>query len=235
MEKFSVISIDMFQTLVNVHSRRNYIWKRILRRKYTEKLAEKYSRLMGEFIYNRFHEDVISTDKFVNLKSIFKDYFNEVFLKTGLKFSSEEAAKIWANEHTLAVPYPDTIEFFKFIGKTIPICLVSDSGIDMIFSHVKKYKFYKVFISEEVKAYKNQSDGDIFKKVINYYNTEPEKILHIGDSSSDIIGANRVGIKTCWVNKNKDKWKHDIKPTYIINFLRDISYILGLEKENKIG
>ena len=234
MGRFEVISIDMFQTLVDVHTRRNYIWKRILEKDYSEKIAQEYSNLMGEFIYKRFHEDVILAKEFSNLKSIFREYYKEVFIKTELKFSARKATEIWANEHSLANPYSDTNHFFNFIGKAIPICLVSDSDIDMISSHIENFNFDEVFISEKLKAYKNQSNGKVFKKVIEYYNVKPERILHIGDTLSDIMGANRVGIKTCWINRNEDKWKHDIKPTYIINSLRDIADILRLEKENQV-
>jgi putative hydrolase of the HAD superfamily len=234
MVRFEVISIDMFQTLVDVHSRRNYIWKRILKKDYSEELAQEYSTLMGEFIYRRFHQDVILAEEFSNLKSIFREYYKEVFIKTGLKFSPQKAVEIWASEHSLATPYSDTNDFFNCIGKVIPICLVSDADIDMISSHVENFNFGQVFISEKVKAYKNQSNGKVFKEVIEYYNVKPERILHIGDTLSDIMGANRVGIKTCWINRNEDKWKYDIKPTYIINSLRDIAGILGLEKQNQV-
>lgn len=232
MNEFEVISIDMFQTLVNINSRRNYIWKRILGEDYSLDLAKKYAGLINELVYKRFHKDVNQAGIFLNLKSIFKQYFFEVFSKINLDFSQDKAAEIFANEHNLAKPYSDTNDFFELINGVIPICLVSDSDLDMISSHIDNFKFDKIFISEKVKAYKNQSNGKIFNKIIDYYNVKPEKILHIGDASSDIIGANRVGIKTCWINRNEYKWEHDIKPTYIINSLRDIADILGLEKKS---
>lgn len=233
MPEYEVLSVDMFQTLVNVNSRITNIWKRILGEDYSLDLAIKYASLLNELVYKRFHRDVNQSKKFLNLKSIFKKYFSEVFLKINLDFSPEVAADIFASEHNLAVPYSDTKVFFEIIEGILPICLVSDSDIDMISSHIEEFKFDKVFISESVKAYKNQHDGNIFKKVIEHYDVKPDKILHIGDASSDIIGANRVGIKTCWINRNKDEWKHEIKPTYIIYSLEDVVQILGLDDEQR--
>ena len=40
MEQFELISIDMFQTLVNVNSRTSFIWKRILKDKFNDEPAE---------------------------------------------------------------------------------------------------------------------------------------------------------------------------------------------------
>lgn len=46
MRSFEVISLDMFQTLVNIDSRRDQVWQSILRDNYTEELAEEYSGLL---------------------------------------------------------------------------------------------------------------------------------------------------------------------------------------------
>ncbi|EOD00204.1 hypothetical protein [Caldisalinibacter kiritimatiensis] len=43
----------------------------------------------------------------------------------------------------------------------------------------------------------------------------------------------RVGMKTCWINRNGRKWKGDVKPTYTINCLEDIKYLLRLKEKNK--
>ncbi|MTI48936.1 MAG: HAD family hydrolase [Firmicutes bacterium] len=64
-------------------------------------------------------------------------------------------------------------------------------------------------------------------KMIIHNGVKPEKKLHIGDAGSDIIGANRVGIKTCWINRSQKEWKNEIKPTYTIHSLEEILGILA--------
>jgi FMN phosphatase YigB (HAD superfamily) len=49
------------------------------------------------------------------------------------------------------------------------------------------------------------------------------------DTSSDIIGASRVGIKTCWINREDSVWKHDIQPDYTIKSLNDVVNIADFD------
>ena len=79
---------------------------------------------------------------------------------------------------------------------------------------------------KQAQSYKKDKEGKIFKQVLEHYNVEPEKIIHIGDSLSDIIGANRVGIKSCWINRNNYKWKYGVNPTYEVSSLVEVLSIL---------
>ncbi|PAB60241.1 hypothetical protein [Anaeromicrobium sediminis] len=78
MKKIEVICIDMFQTLVNIYSRKEFIWKRILKEEYTKEIEEKYSNLVDKKIIEKFHEDG-DKNNFQNLKTIFLEKFTEVF------------------------------------------------------------------------------------------------------------------------------------------------------------
>lgn len=82
------------------------------------------------------------------------------------------------------------------------------------------------FISEEIGAYKPMPEffERSFAQIKDF--CVDEAIL-IGDSlTSDILGANRVGMKTVWCNlKGKDP-REDIKPTYEVHSLTEIMEIL---------
>lgn len=69
----------------------------------------------------------------------------------------------------------------------------------------------------------------MFKEVLKHYKVEPEEIIHVGDGYSDVVGANRVGIRTCWLNRDGSKWSHEIAPGYIVNSLFDLAPILGIK------
>lgn len=61
-------------------------------------------------------------------------------------------------------------------------------------------------------------------------------MIHIGDSSSDIIGANKFGITTCWIDRYGFDWKYGVKPDYTVNSLVEVINILGLDvKSDAIG
>ena len=147
MKKIEVICIDMFQTLVNIYSRKEFIWKRILKEEYTKETEEKYSNLVDKKIIEKFHEDG-DKNNFQNLKTIFLEKFTEVFEELKLSVNPLEATEIFIEEHGFAEPYEDCNEFLKTVGRNHPICLISDADIEMIKPLLEKFNFDKVFISE---------------------------------------------------------------------------------------
>ncbi|WP_158000416.1 hypothetical protein [Paenibacillus dendritiformis] len=43
---------------------------------------------------------------------------------------------------------------------------------------------------------------------------------------SDVEGARREGIITCWLNRNKKTWDYELKPDYVIESFNDLEGIL---------
>lgn len=226
---FELICIDMFQTLVNVNTRIPFIWKRILKDQYNEGLAIECAKSVSKNVFNKFHDSVSENKEFIDLKTMFSPFFYTVLKEMNISFDEEEAVKIFMEEHTNATPYDDVESFFSLIGGRLPICLVSDADYEMVIPILRKYKFDEVFISEKVRSYKNTQNSKIFTEVLKHYSIDPNKVLHIGDSSSDIIGANRIGIKTCWINREGGEWKYAPKPDYIVKSLNEVVDIIGAE------
>jgi len=227
--EFELICIDMFQTLVDVNSRIPFIWKRILKDQYNEKLALECAKSVRKNVFNKFQKSVFENKEFINLKTMFAPFFYTVLKEMNITFDAEEAVKIFMDEHTNAAPYDDVENFFVSIGDALPICLVSDADYEMILPILKRYKFDEIFISEKIKSYKNAPNSKIFTEVLKHYSINPSKVIHIGDSSSDIIGANRIGIKTCWINRQVEEWKYTPKPDYIAKSLSEVSTIVGVK------
>lgn len=227
MMKVDLICIDMFQTLVDIDTRIPFIWKRILRDKYSDEIASMCANQVSSKVINRFHEIGCKSARFSTLRALFAPCFKEIALETGFEFDSDIAVDIFLSEHGNSALYDDSLPFFELIGGQVPICLVSDADIIMIKPLLNKFKFDSVFISEEVGSYKNDNESRIFNKVLEHYNIKPEKVLHIGDSSSDIIGANRAGIKSCWINRYNSEWKYGGKPDYIVNSLIEVVGLIG--------
>ena len=66
----------------------------------------------------------------------------------------------------------------------------------------------------------------MFKELLKFYDADPRKVIHIGDSISDVVGAKREGIIACWLNRDKKIWEHELKPDLIIESLNDLEVIL---------
>ncbi|NMM53943.1 HAD family hydrolase [Paenibacillus aquistagni] len=66
----------------------------------------------------------------------------------------------------------------------------------------------------------------MFKQLLDRYQVDPSKVIHIGDSVADVVGAKREGISACWLNRNKRSWDHKVAPDLVIQSLEELEGIL---------
>jgi FMN phosphatase YigB (HAD superfamily) len=67
----------------------------------------------------------------------------------------------------------------------------------------------------------------MFEEALRRYNLDKSEVIHVGDSlSSDIIGAQGVGIKAVWLNRKHRRLPEGIKPDYIFSELKELKTIL---------
>ncbi len=85
-----------------------------------------------------------------------------------------------------------------------------------------------LFISEEIGAPKPQAE--FFEYCLSKIEEKDRsKILLVGDSlSSDIKGANTVGIKACWYNPKEKELSNEYTVDYEITDLHQVYEILGI-------
>jgi putative hydrolase of the HAD superfamily len=123
--------------------------------------------------------------------------------------------------------------FLNSVGKKYPICVSSDTDEDMLGPLRQLYHFDRIFTSEQFESYKTGNDGKFFLELVKHYNVNPGSIIHIGDSSSDVIGASEAGILTCWLNREHKKRTYDIRPDYEVNSLIEAAMLLGVDIDSK--
>ncbi len=228
MTQFRVVSVDMFGTLVNVGSRKYLVWRTFLKDRYTDELAEEYWGRATDLVFQYFEDQVIQKRQYIPPKAIFETCYSKLFSEIALDFNPKEAAQVLAHQHSFSTPYGDAMLFLDSVGKEYPICLSSDTDEDMLGSLKQLYPFDNIVTSERLESYKTSSDKRFFSEIINHYGVRPKNIIHIGDSSSDIVGASEAEIVTCWLNRNDRIWSHDIKPDYEVKSLIEAASVLGV-------
>ena len=67
----------------------------------------------------------------------------------------------------------------------------------------------------------------MFGAVIEHYRVPPEKIIHIGDMHTDVIGAKQAGMAACWLNRDRLDWQHEVEPDFEVKSLFEVAEILG--------
>ncbi len=97
---------------------------------------------------------------------------------------------------------------------------VSMKALELEGSGLKDYFDFTIYSSE---LPFRKPHPTIFQLAISHFQLQPEQILFVGDSlSADIFGANRVGMKTAWINRKKVEVPHDIFPDYELGSLDDL-------------
>jgi putative hydrolase of the HAD superfamily len=75
---------------------------------------------------------------------------------------------------------------------------------------------------------KGKPDPSIFEHALSRLSLQKEEVMMVGDNlMTDILGANRAGIKSVWINRHQ-KDRNDVIPTYEIQHLEELFTILKL-------
>lgn len=226
-----VISLDVFRTLVAVDGIYEYVWTKLLGDKYTNEIGKRNWERATEIFLLKLKEAAIETNCFKNTRTIIQETYSQLFREIELDFNPSIAAGILIEGHRIGKYFDDVRPFIENIGRNRTICLSTDCDTDMLADIGSLYPFDYIFISEQLKAYK--ANPKFFTEVINYYSVKPENILHIGDSQSDIVTPKKMGILTCWLNRDGGKWNHPVRPDFEISSLEDAVNLLK-KAESKV-
>jgi putative hydrolase of the HAD superfamily len=97
------------------------------------------------------------------------------------------------------------------------------------------HAFDRIFTSEQLGCYKAQADGRFFGAIIDHYGVRPEDIIHIGDGTLEMVGANKAGLTTCWLNRAGSTWSHNVRPDCEVRSLIEAASVLGVNVGSGTG
>lgn len=225
--KIKMISFDIFQTLVDVNVRIPQIWQGILGKSYTREDGIRGAQIILEHYPNSLYK-ALASDRFYTMREVYLDCAESALRQLRLPVEPETVVEHLLRQHSMAPIYEDVLECMKRLHTKYKIILSSDSNHTMVDGLLDQFIYDDIFISDDLRSYKGSTDGGFFRQVIERTGMNPEEILHIGDSRSDVLGANRAGAVSCWLNRDHHIWQHDIRPDYIIHGLMELTSILNV-------
>ncbi|WP_163582179.1 HAD family hydrolase [Gracilibacillus saliphilus] len=116
--------------------------------------------------------------------------------------------------------------------------LASDYQLVMLTNGSPDLQNTKLTITPELKEYfnhiiisggfgKGKPDPSIFEHALETAGVTKDEAMMVGDNlMTDILGANRTGIQSVWINR-EDKQSTDVQPTYQIKHLDELFAILN--------
>ena len=132
----------------------------------------------------------------------------------------------WGNSHTLVPQAAATLQALK--NKGYRLYAASNSFGHLQRSRLEKagilHLFDDTFISMDI-GY-DKPDSRFFRHALAAVQLLPNEVLMVGDSmTTDILGAQQVGLDTCWYNP-LDEQRTETAPTYQIRRLEQLLDIL---------
>lgn len=187
-----------------------------------------------EGLWGNFEDD--DHEHFRKMKDIVPGYRKEAWTN-GLKtmgiddadFGYELAERFPAERRKLPFVYEETFSVLDSLKENYRLLLLTNGSPDL--------QNTKLTITPELTPYfdqivisggfgKGKPDPSIFEHALSVMSLEKEEVIMVGDNlMTDILGANRVGIKSVWINRH-DKNRNEVIPSYEIQHLEDLIDIL---------
>jgi 2-haloalkanoic acid dehalogenase type II len=121
----------------------------------------------------------------------------------------EEAMRAWQ-------PFPDTAPALRRVRDAgIRLVIVSNTDRDIIEHTLRQLDvpFDDVQTAEDVRAYK--PDEQVFRKALQRIGEPPERVLHVAFGFKYDIGpAQRLGMRTAWVNRRAEAAPGAVTPDH---------------------
>ena len=216
LDKYKYLLFDLADTLLDFGKAQVLAFKKLLEDEnieYSDELFEQYE-IINKSLWRSFERGEISN------KVVTSERFIRFFALFGMKVDGSEVDNRFrsylAEGNQLFVGIIEMLEKLSLTHKLY----IASNGIGITQhtrlknNNLNKY-FDKIFISEEIGSKK--PDREFFDIILKEIGVEDKgEVLMIGDTlTSDILGANNVGIDSCLVDIHGIE-NSEINPTYKI-------------------
>ena len=226
MQAIQLVSVDLFDTLVDLSSGRHALWQTFLGETSTPARLEQAWTLSTQVLFTTF-DQINATSMYQSLHAVLQACYTAVFARLQVTFDPEAAARVAARYHAQRPWFPDAVPWLEGMRRRYRLCMASDADEAMVGEHVRQYPFDRCFTSERLRVYKGDVQNRFFGAIVRQYALAPCQMLHVGDSPAEIIAAQLVGLQTCWVNRSGLSWPHARPPTYAVASLKALVTLLG--------
>jgi putative hydrolase of the HAD superfamily len=175
-------------------------------------------------------------DDFRKMKAIVSAYRKDAWT-TGLKtmgvddpdFGYELGERFPQERRNLPFVYEETFRILDALKGNYQLLLLTNGSPDL--------QKTKLSITPELAPYfdhivisgdfgRGKPDPSIFEHALSRMSLKKDEVIMVGDNlMTDILGANRAGIKSVWINRHQ-KEKNEVIPTYEIQHLEELFSIL---------
>ena len=165
-----------------------------------------------------------------DLSALRKKSFLQLSTEMGYSVSETEqfvdnAFEFYISERNKVDLYDDVIPTLSILKNNYRLAAVSNGNADII--QIGLGQFFD-FSWSAAQAGKQKPHPIVFDSLLKQQQLKPEELIHIGDDPvTDIHGAQQLGIKAIWLNRNGQSWPAEIKAPFIeINQLKQLPELI---------
>ena len=225
MHRIHLISVDLFNTLVDLSTDRHTLWHTFLGETATPARVEQAWTLSTDRLFTML-DQINTTARYQSLHTVLQACYTAVFAHLQVPFDPEEAARVATHYHAQRPWFPEAVPWLEAMRRRYHLCMASDADEAMVGEHVRQYPFDQCFTSERLRVYKGDAQNRFFGAIVDHYALAPGQMLHVGDTPAEIVAAQRAGLQTCWVNRSRRSWPHERPPTYEVSSLAALGALL---------
>jgi 2-haloalkanoic acid dehalogenase type II len=230
MNKIKGLSFDMYRTLIDTKDFHEQAVDEILRKSNADSIDPSKFHSRWDEIYDEFYMALGEGD-FMRLYDVSVESLRQTLKEFRIDGDPKAGVEMWLTKYEKADLFPEVEEVLKILSEKYPIIITSnvdndDFGYAML--QKKNLPVSDVVTSESSESYK--PNGKIFEDALLILQCQPDEVLHIGDSqTADVLGGNKAGMITAWLNRSPTKKLKEGIPTpdYEIQSLRDLLGILS--------
>ncbi|GAB3381103.1 HAD family hydrolase [Lysobacter fragariae] len=103
--------------------------------------------------------------------------------------------------------YPDALPALARLSARVPLAALSNGNADLARIGVDMHFAFQLGAREHGAP---KPEASIFHAACSRLGAVPAQVLHVGDDiEMDVLGAARAGLRTCWLNRDSQRWPHD--------------------------
>jgi putative hydrolase of the HAD superfamily len=100
--------------------------------------------------------------------------------------------------------YPDALPALQRLSARLPLAALTNGNADLARIGIDAH--FRVFVSAREHG-SVKPEAPIFLSTCERLGHAPADVLHVGDDPMlDILGARRAGLRSCWINRRKERW-----------------------------
>lgn len=127
------------------------------------------------------------------------------------------------NEHRNLVDlFPGVAAALERLAARFPVAALTNGTADIARIGIDQHFVFQLGAREHGVA---KPDASIFLSACQRLGLAPGQVLHVGDDPElDVIGAQRAGLRSAWVNRHQDAWRAPaLDPDFIVRDLDELA------------